>query len=121
MIQVQLNLPKLTNKGKSNRRYINQLEVEACKKLGGITTSDGRGKWLNDSNGKLYFDNINIFQIAIDNDLLYKAIRILSLNQLNKKLSKKELFIKLCKKYGKLTKQLTIYVVVNNKPRLIEL
>jgi len=32
-----------------------------------------------------------------------------------------EKMISVCKKYGKLTKQLTIYVVVNNKPRLIEL
>ena len=100
MIQVQLNLPKLTNKGKSNKRYLNQLEVETCKKFGGLTTYSGNGKWFN--NGKLYYDKLNIYQIAI-------------------KPNKKELFIKLCKKYGKLTKQLTIYVVVNNKPRLIDL
>jgi len=100
MIQVQLNLPKLTNKGKSNRRYLNQLEVEACKNFGGLTTYSGSGKWYN--NGKLYFDKLSIYQIAIEP-------------------SKKKLFIKLSKKYGKLTKQLAVYVVINNKPRLIDL
>ena len=100
MIQVQLNLPKLTNKGKSNRRYIIQLEVEACKNFGGLTTYSGNGKWYN--NGKLYFDKLNIYQIAI-------------------KPSKKKLFIKLSKKYGKLTKQLAVYVVINNRPRIIQL
>ena len=100
MIQVQLNLPKLTNKGKSNRRYLNQLEVEACKNFGGLTTYSGNGKWYN--NGKLYFDKLNIYQIAI-------------------KPSKKKLFIKLSKKYGKLTKQLAVYVVINNRPRIIQL
>jgi len=63
MIQVQLNLPKLTNKGKSNKRYLNQLEVETCKKFGGLTTYSGNGKWFN--NGKLYYDKLNIYQIAI--------------------------------------------------------
>ena len=43
MIQVQLNLPKLTNKGKSNKRYLNQLEVETCQKFGGLTTYIGNG------------------------------------------------------------------------------
>ena len=100
MIQVQLNLPKLTNKGKSNRRYLNQLEVEACKNFGGLTTYSGSGKWYN--NGKLYFDKLSIYQIAIEP-------------------SKKKLFIKLSKKYGKLTKQLAVYVVINNRPRLIQL
>ena len=78
MIQVQLNLPKLTNKGKSNKRYLNQLEVETCKKFGGLTTYSGNGKWFN--NGKLYYDKLNIYQIAIEP-------------------SKKKLFIKLSKKY----------------------
>ena len=100
MIQVQLNLPKLTNKGKSNRRYLNQLEVEACKNFGGLTTYSGSGKWYN--NGKLYFDKLSIYQIAIEP-------------------SKKKLFIKLSKKYGKLTKQLAVYVVINNRPRIIQL
>ena len=100
MIQVQLNLPKLTNKGKSNRRYLNQLEVEACKNFGGLTTYNGNGKWYN--NGKLYFDKLSIYQIAI-------------------KPNKKKLFIKLSKKYGKLTKQLAVYVVINNRPRIIQL
>ena len=120
MIQVQLNLPKLTNKGKSNKRYLNQLEVEACKNFGGLTTfnripfifkfrilifkifnvKNGRGSWL--YKAKLYNDNIKIYQIAIEP-------------------SKKKLFIKLCKKYGKLTKQLAIYVVINNKARIIQL
>ena len=100
MIQVQLNLPKLTNKGKSNKRYLNQLEVEACKNFGGLTTYSGSGKWYN--NGKLYFDKLSIYQIAIEP-------------------SKKKLFIKLSKKYGKLTKQLAVYVVINNRPRIIQL
>ena len=47
MIQVQLNLPELDNQGKSNRRYLNQLEVEASKKFGGLTSFKGQGKWLN--------------------------------------------------------------------------
>ena len=46
MIQVQLNLPELDNQGKSNRRYLNQLEVEASKKFGGLTSFKGQGKWL---------------------------------------------------------------------------
>ena len=42
MIQVQLNLPELNNQGKSNRKYLNQLEVEASEKFGGLTSIKGR-------------------------------------------------------------------------------
>ncbi len=43
-IQVQLNLPELNNDGKSNRRYLNQLEVEASsKKFGSLTSYKGQG------------------------------------------------------------------------------
>ena len=87
-IQVQLNLPELDNKGKSNRRYLNQLEVEASKKFGGLTSYKGQGKWLN--NNKLYDEKINIF-------------------------------ITMAKKYGILTGQLAIYIVVNNQVRIINL
>ena len=62
MIQVQLNLPKLTNKGKSNKRYLNQLEVETCKKFGGLTTYSGNGKWFNNFYSTKYMSsyyNIN--------------------------------------------------------------
>ncbi len=99
-IQVQLNLPELNNDGKSNRRYLNQLEVEASKKFGGLTSYKGQGKWLN--NNKLYDEKINIYQIAI--------------NKIQKKL-----FITMAKKYGILTGQLAIYVVVNNQVRIINL
>jgi len=71
-----------------------------CELLGGLTTHNGIGKWLN--KGKIYNDKLNIYQVAIQP-------------------SKKKLFIKLCKKYGKLTQQLAIYVVINNKARIIQL
>ena len=99
-IQVQLNLPELNNDGKSNRRYLNQLEVEASKKFGGLTSYKGQGKWLN--NNKLYDEKINIYQFAINN-------------------LQKKLFITMAKKYGILTGQLAIYVVVNNQVRIINL
>ena len=73
MIQVQLNLPELDNQGKSNRRYLNQLEVEASKKFGGLPSFKGQGKWLNAN--KLYDEQINIYQVAIKK--LQKKIRIL--------------------------------------------
>ena len=100
MIQAQLNLPKFTNKGKSTRKTLQQLEVEFCELLGGLTTYSGIGKWLN--KGKIYNDKINIYQVAIQP-------------------SKKKLFIKLSKKYGKLTKQLAIYVIINNKVSIINI
>lgn len=100
MILAQLNLPTTTNSGKSTKKYLTQLEVETCKKFGGCTTFSGMGKWV-DKN-KLYFDKLKIYQVAIDPK------------------NKKE-FITMCKKYGKLTKQLAIYVVINNKPRIINL
>lgn len=100
MILAQLNLPTTTNSGKSTKKYLNQLEVETCKKFGGCTTFNGMGKWV-DKN-KLYFDKLRIYQVAIDPK------------------NKKE-FVTMCKKYGKLTKQLAIYVVINNKPRIINL
>ena len=100
MIQVQLNLPELDNHGKSNRRYLNQLEVEASKKFGGLTSYKGQGKWLN--NNKLYDEKINIYQFAI--------------NKLQR-----ELFITMAKKYGVLTGQLAIYIVVNNRVKIIDL
>ena len=100
MIQVQLNLPELDNKGNSNRRYLNQLEVEASKKFGGLTSFKGQGKWLN--NNKLYDEQVNIYQFAI------------------KKLQKK-IFVTLAKKYGILTGQLAIYVIVDNKVKIINL
>ena len=62
MIQVQLNLPELNNQGKSNRKYLNQLEVEASEKFGGLTSYKGQGKWLN--NNKLYDEKINIYQFS---------------------------------------------------------
>ena len=100
MILAQLNLPTTTNSGKSTRKQLNQLEVETCNKFGGCTTFNGMGKWV-DKN-KLYFDKLRIYQVAIQPK------------------DKKE-FITMCKKYGKLTKQLAIYVVINNKPRIINL
>ena len=100
MIQAQLNLPKFDNKGKSTRRALNQLEVETCKKFGGLTTYTGKGKWLN--NNKLYYDNLNIYQIYI-------------------KRNQTKLFINHAIKYGKLTNQLAVAIVINNKPKIIEL
>ena len=100
MIQVQLNLPKFDNKGKSTRKTLNQLEVETCKKFGGLTTYTGKGKWLN--NNKLYYDNLNIYQIYIKR------------NQI-------KLFIKHVIKYGKLTNQLAVAIVINNKPRILNI
>jgi len=100
MIQVQLNLPELDNQGKSNRRYLNQLEVEASKKFGGLTSFKGKGKWLNAN--KLYDEQINIYQFAI------------------KKLQKK-IFLTLAKKYGVLTGQLAIYVIIDGQVKIINL
>ena len=100
MIQAQLNLPKFDNKGKSTRRALNQLEVETCKKFGGLTPYTGKGKWLNKN--KLYYDNLNIYQIYI-------------------KRNQTKLFINHAIKFGKLTKQLAVAIVINNKPRIIEL
>jgi len=100
MIQVQLNLPTTTNSGKSTKKQLNQLEIETCEKFGGVTAFNGVGKWV-DKN-KLYFDKLRIYQVAIE------------------KKDKKE-FIAMCKKYGKLTKQLAIYIVINNKPKIINL
>ena len=100
MIQVQLNLPELDNQGKSNRRYLNQLEVEASKKFGGLTSLKGQGKWLNAN--KLYDEQINIYQFAI------------------KKLQKK-IFLTLAKKYGVLTGQLAIYVIIDGQVKIINL
>jgi hypothetical protein len=100
MIQAQLNLPRFTNKGKSTRKTLNQLEVETCKKFGGLTTYTGKGKWLN--NNRLYYDNLNIYQIYI-------------------KRNQTKLFIKHAIKYGKLTKQLAVAIVINNRPRILEI
>ena len=100
MILAQLNLPTTTNSGKSTKRQLNQLEVETCEKFGGVTAFNGVGKWV-DKN-KLYFDKLRIYQVAIE------------------KKDKKE-FIAMCKKYGKLTKQLAIYIIINNKPKIINI
>ncbi len=100
MIQVQLNLPTTTNSGKSTKKQLNQLEIETCEKFGGVTAFNGVGKWV-DKN-KLYFDKLRIYQVAIE------------------KKNKKE-FVAMCKKYGKLTKQLAIYIVINNKPKIINI
>ena len=119
MIQVQLNLPTTTNSGKSTKKILDKLEIETCKKFGGMTVfkiplifrlrlalfkifnvKNAEGLWL-DKN-KLYRDKIKIFQIAIE-----------------KKDKKK--FVAMCKKYGKLTKQLAIYLVINNKPKIINI
>jgi hypothetical protein len=100
MIQVQLNLPTTTNSGKSTKKQLNQLEIETCEKFGGVTAFNGVGKWV-DKN-KLYFDKLRIYQVEIE------------------KKDKKE-FVTMCKKYGKLTKQLAIYIVINNKPKIINI
>jgi len=65
-----------------------------------FNVKNAEGLWL-DKN-KLYRDKIKIFEIAI------------------KKKDKKE-FVTMCKKYGKLTKQLAIYIVINNKPKIINI
>lgn len=98
MIQVQLNLPTTTNSGKSTKKILDKLEIETCKKFGGVTTFNGVGKWV-DKN-KLYFDKLKIFQVAID-----------------KKNKKK--FLAMCKKYAIKTRQKAYYVVINNKPKII--
>ncbi len=96
----QLNLPELDNQGKSNRRYLNQLEVEASKKFGGLTSFNGKGKLLNAN--KINDYQINIYQFAI------------------KKLQKK-IFLTLAKKYGVLTGQLAIYVIIDGQGKIINL
>jgi len=98
MIQVQLNLPTTTNSGKSTKKQLNQLEIETCEKFGGVTAFNGVGKWV-DKN-KLYFDKLRIYQVAIE------------------KKDKKE-FLAMCKKYAIKTKQKAYYVVINNKPKII--
>ena len=98
MIQVQLNLPTTTNSGKSTKKQLNQLEIETCEKFGGVTAFNGVGKWV-DKN-KLYFDKLRIYQVAIE-----------------KKDKKK--FLAMCKKYARKTKQKAYYVVINNKPKII--
>lgn len=100
MIQVQLNLPTTTNSGKSTKKQLNQLEIETCEKFGGVTAFNGVGKWV-DKN-KLYFDKLRIYQVAIEP-------------------KDKKKFLAMCKKYGKLTKQLAIYIVINNKPKIINI
>lgn len=100
MIQVQLNLPTTTNSGKSTKKQLNQLEIETCEKFGGVTAFNGVGKWV-DKN-KLYFDKLRIYQVAIEQ-------------------KDKKKFLAMCKKYGKLTKQLAIYIVINNKPKIINI
>ena len=79
MILAQLNLPTTTNSGKSTKKYLNQLEVETCKKFGGLTKYDklpfifklklamfrmfnvknGDGMWV--ENGKLFNDKLKIW------------------------------------------------------------
>ena len=120
MIQAQLNLPRFDNKGKSTRKALNQLEVEICKKFGGLSTfnripilfkfrllifkifnvKNGRGLWLNKY--KIYDDKIKIYEIFI-------------------KPSQTKLFIKYAIKYGKLTNQLAVAIVINNKPRILNI
>ena len=100
MIQVQLNLPTTTNSGKSTKKQLNQLEIETCEKFGGVTAFNGVGKWV-DKN-KLYFDKLRIYQVAIE------------------KKDKKE-FLAMCKKYAIKTKQKAYYVVINNKPKIINI
>ena len=98
MIQVQLNLPTTTNTGKSTKKQLNQLEIETCEKFGGVTAFNGVGKWV-DKN-KLYFDKLRIYQVAIE-----------------KKDKKK--FLAMCQKYAIQTEQIAYYVVINNKPKII--
>ena len=98
MIQVQLNLPTKTNSGKSTKKQLNQLEIETCEKFGGVTAFNGVGKWV-DKN-KLYFDKLRIYQVAIEQ-------------------KDKKKFLAMCKKYAIKTKQKAYYVVINNKPKII--
>ena len=117
MIQVQLNLPTTTNSGKSTKKQLNQLEIETCEKFGGVTVfkiplifklrlalfkifnvKNAEGLWV-DKN-KLYFDKLRIYQVAIE-----------------KKDKKK--FLAMCQKYAIKTKQKAYYVVINNKPKII--
>ena len=100
MLLAQLNLPKKDNNGKCVLKHINSLRLESAKKFGGLTISNCIGDWYN--KGKLYSDDNIRIEISIEPK------------------DKKE-FITMCKKYGKLTKQLAIYVVINNKPRIINL
>ena len=98
MIQVQLNLPTTTNSGKSTKKILDKLEIETCQKFGGVTTFNGVGKWVDKD--KLYFDKLKIFQVAIDE-------------------KNKKKFLAMCKKYAIKTKQKAYYVVINNKPKII--
>ena len=88
------------NNTKITYSKIYQLEVEASKKFGGLTSFKGQGKWLNAN--KLYDEQINIYQFAI------------------KKLQKK-IFLTLAKKYGVLTGQLAIYVIIDGQVKIINL
>ena len=119
MILAQLNLPKKDNNGKCVLKHINSLRLECAKKFGGLTISNCTGDWYN--KGKLYSDDNIKIEVSIENDLLYKVIRALSLRLVNNNLSSKELFLLLAKKYGVLTGQLAIHIVVNGKAKIINL
>ena len=68
--------------------------MKQVKSLEKLTSFKGQGKWLNAN--KLYDEQINIYQFAI------------------KKLQKK-IFLTLAKKYGVLTGQLAIYVIIDGQ------
>ena len=119
MIQANLILPKKDNNGKCVLKHINSLRLECAKKFGGLTISNCTGDWYN--KGKLYSDDNIKIEVSIENDLLYKVIRALSLRLVNNNLSSKELFLLLAKKYGVLTGQLAIYVIVDGQVKIINL
>ena len=102
MIQANLILPKKDNNGKCVLKHINSLRLECAKKFGGLTISNCTGDWYN--KGKLYSDDNIKIEVLVNNNL-----------------SSKELFLLLAKKYGVLTGQLAIHIVVNGKAKIINL
>jgi hypothetical protein len=119
MIQANLILPKKDNNGKCVLKHINSLRLECAKKFGGLTISNCTGDWYN--KGKLYSDDNIKIEVSIENDLLYRVIRALSLRLVNNNLSSKEIFLLIAKKYGLLTGQLAIHIVVNGEAKIINL
>ena len=119
MIQANLILPKKDNNGKCVLKHINSLRLECAKKFGGLTMSICTGDWYN--KGKLYSDDNIKIEVSIENDLLYRVIRALSLRLVNNNLSSKEIFLLIAKKYGLLTGQLAIHIVVNGEAKIINL
>lgn len=103
----QINLPLLSNEGKSLVGVHETLQRDLCTLFGGYTVTEGQGAWMD--KGKLYAEPVAVYQVAIpfkdwtEQEASRNKVRMLA------------------DRAGKAAEQIAMFVVIDGEVEFIEI